>query len=609
VAKSSGPSRGVERIDLAEVPEEPGCYQFYAGADCLYVGKAKNLRARVGSYFVPASQLSARIAAMVAGADRLDWVVVGTETEALLLEASLIRSLEPSVNIRLRDDHPYPRVALDRRLDPPRLRTWRGPARDGVEVWGPYPGSAARRVLDAVASVAPVRSCDRAKFDLHRRLGRVCLLGELGRCAGPCVETNQRVHEHAVELARRTLSGGARALAESLESDMQVAAVEQRYEVAARLRDQAAAARVVVDAQGLDGIDAEVGDVDVVAVHGDTLGGAACVLRIRAGAVVSVESLVPERAEPDLSSLARTTVEQHIEPSTTHLVLVDRELELPEGSVAPRRLRTARTRRERALVDLTVRNAEQALVRSRSRRAADLDRRRSELTALQTALGLDRAPLWIEAVDISHLGGTATVSTISVLRDGLPSRSHYRSYRLADHGGDDYAAMREVLTRRFDKIADGAGAPDLVVIDGGPSQLAVAVDAARELGVEGRFALCSLAKRFEEVYLPGRDHPVVLADNDPALYILQRARDETHRASNSFQRRIARKERTTDIFDGVDGLGPKRKARLVAAFGGWRALLDAERDELEQRTPFLPARVRDGVAERLESYRHRRHGI
>lgn len=579
----------VQIVDIATIPERPGCYQFFEQERCLYVGKAVNLRQRLTSYLSPRGPDDVRIAEMVRRADRVEWVVLGSESDALLTEAAMIASLDPVYNIRLREDHPYPSVALDARDGVVKITSWRGAAKADVEVFGPFPGASARRMVDAVLTVAPVRSCDRGKFTMHQRMKRACMLADVGRCAAPCVN-DAPAHDAAVDTARSILRGSTGPVLASLDADMRQAAVELRFEYAGLLRDRIAAVNRVNESRLLD--DGGGRDLEVVGTHIDGVGGAAAVMSIRKGMIVRTRYFVVDAGIVSDGALLSAALECC---ETGRTILARGEA----SGVA----RTARLGKDKRLVAVAETNAVEALRRSRMLRASTHDARRAELARLQEALGLAKAPLRIEAVDISHLGGKATVSVVALLVDGVPMRNRYRKYRLKEHGGDDYAAMREVLTRRITDSIDGkAPYMDLLLIDGGASQLAVAVEVLNELGVAERVAVASLAKRLEEVFLPGREEPVVLQRDDVALLLLQRARDETHAASNRFQQQVASKQLRKDYLDGIAGLGSARKKVLLERCGGWRGLEEADRGAVDA-VSTIPTAVRDRVWAVLEQRR------
>jgi excinuclease ABC subunit C len=579
----------MDKIDITLVPAKPGCYQFYEKERCLYVGKALNLKNRLGSYFTPKDTDGARIVEMVGRADRVEWVVLESETDALLTEVSLIARLNPLYNIRLREDHPYPSIAIDKRDGTARIIPWRGAAQKNVEVYGPYPGGVAKNLTDAALTVAPVRSCDRGKFKMHQRMKKPCLLAEVGRCAGPCAG-GEKEHEEAVVVLRSILRGKTKEIASKIESEMQEASKNLKFEHAAKLRDRLEAISRIKEAQNVN--DADGRDLEIVGTYLDGVGGAAAVISVRSGLIVNTRYYVIDAGVADESSLFEAvngTLQQGVE--IVSRVNIDASTKTPLSQ------------RDLRLVELAETNALEALKRSRMKRASNLDMRRGELLKLQEALQLKKSPLRIESVDISHLGGAATVSVVSLLVDGLPVRNRYRKYRLKEHGGDDYAAMREVITRRLVDSIDGkAPFMDLLLIDGGRNQLAVAVDVIKELGVEDKLEVASLAKRLEEVFLPDREEPVILEKTNAGLLLLQRARDETHAASNKFQQKVASKILRKDYLDDVEGLGEKRKQLLLDKIGGWRGLEDANFEQLES-IQAIPKKVREKVWDLLEERR------
>jgi len=579
----------METYDLRSIPERPGCYQFYAGERCLYVGKAVDLRQRLSSYFTGSRDL--RISEMVAKAERIEWVVLPSETDALLVEAAMIAELDPVYNIKLREDHPYPSVAIDERDGVARIVHWRGPRTKGVETFGPYPGGGARRIIDAAIDASKIRSCDRGKYKLHQRLKRPCLLAEVGRCSAPCTG-NAEAHAESVATVRAILRGRTRETIERFREEMAEASAERRFEQAGTLRDRIAGLEAIRGAQMADDTDGRT--LAVIGTHLDGVGGAASVLEINAGAVVRTRFYVVERGLVD----GRSLLEAAVRSCTGHTTVL---VGAGGGHIAG--VRVEKNARDERIVAIADTNAAEALRRARMQRAAGMDARREELQKLQQALGLKKAPLRIEGVDISHLGGAATVSVVSLLVDGLPVRNRYRKYRLKEHGGDDYAAMREVITRRIADSLDGkAPYMDLLLIDGGVNQLAVAVEVIQELGVEAHVEVASLAKRLEEVYRPGQAEPISLERNDPALLLLQRVRDETHAASNKFQQQVSSKRLRKDYLDGVLGLGAKRKALLLDACGGWRGLETVEYETLET-VRGLPEATRRAVWEVLQRRR------
>lgn len=584
-------------LEVRDIPTGVGVYHFYQGERCLYVGKAVNLRQRLASYLATDGPSDARIRAMVNQADRVEWLVLDSETDALLCEASLISRLQPEYNIRLRQSYPYPAVAVDTRDGVARLMLWRGEQRKGVRVYGPYPGKTSSLVIDAITSAVPFRTCDGGKFAYHSRLETPCLLGDIGRCPAPCVSADG--YDDTTQAVISLLEGNDQHLLEATEAAMCDASRDLKYEVAGRKRDQMRALATVRESRLLS--DARGRSINVVGVHTDDLGGGATWLTIHNGVIVHVQHHIIDSGEATAAACIDALVSLIVRTRSGRSRTILHSHIPGEGRSDARtfdgnwRARTGKTAAERRLIRLAEENACETVRRARLARASDRDARRRELTSLQHSLSLSKAPLRIEAVDVSHLGGSATVSVVSVLLDGVPAPRQYRRYRLTDVGGDDYAAMAEAVTRRLSDSLDGTiPLMDLLLVDGGPAQLAVANNVLHELGLVDVVECASLAKRLEEVYRPGSEQPVFLERNDPGLYLLQRARDETHRASNAYQRRLAARGLRTDYLSEVPGLGPKRKEMLLEAVGGWQGLEGIEKETLDAIS-HIPAQVRQDV--------------
>ncbi len=596
-------------FELADVPTCPGSYQFFEGDVCLYVGKAKSLRARLGSYRRPLRQLEDRVASFVARATRVEWVEAPSESAALALEASLIAALQPVYNIRLREAHPYAGIAVDSRFGPARLRVWRGDVPAGVERFGPFPGLNVNEMFEAVLAAAPLRSCASGKFRTHQRLGRGCLLADVGKCSAPCVAVDEGQYAGLVEDVRGLLSGRGGPVVERLEVRMRSFAVSRQFEKAAQVRDQVAALRrLVLGAEVVDVAFAGL-DADVWAVAADVAGSAVVLVEVRDGRVVGVLSW---GVDGDVDAVVVRTAAvvdwygRNRPPDRwPAVVVVDGPVEDRGGVEALLRAAVGvkvqvRRRGFGPLVEFAARNAEVALRRTRSLRAADAAARRDEAVALAAAIGLPVAPLVIEAVDISHASGRSTVSVVALLEDGLANRAGYSKFVLSTSGGDDYAAIYEVMLRRFDPAGSKRRQmPDLVLIDGGPGQLASACAALAELGVV--VPVVALSKRFEHIHLVSGD-VVVLPGNSAARLLLQRARDATHAASNAAQRQLESRRLRSDWLETVPGVGPARARRVRRAFGSNRALVSASREEVEALT-FLPGAVRDELFAALSARR------
>jgi excinuclease ABC subunit C len=615
----------VQRPPAGSIPDAPGSYQFKdEHGRIIYVGKAKSLRSRLSNYFQ--SQLSPRTAQMVAAAESVEWVQVANEVEALLLEYSLIQRHQPRFNVRLRDDKSYPFLAITLDDEWPRPRVMRGKRRKGTRYFGPYAQAyAIRETLDLLLRTFPVRTCSDAKLARHQRAGRPCLLFHIEKCAGPCVgEISKPDYDGLVTELMAFLEGDTEPVVERLEAEMAEAAASLEFEHAARLRDRLAAVSKAVERQQMVAERNE--DLDVVAVAGDELEASVQVFFVRRGRVVGHRGTIVDRVE-DLTEaeLVGDVVEQlYADPPPLGIpkqVLVSTEpddLELYEAFLTSLRgskvvIRVPKRGDKRALLETVTCNAEQDFRRHRLRRAADHNSRARALSELQDALGLPEAPLRIECYDMSHLQGSDYVGSMVVLEDGAPRTGEYRRFKVRDvPGNDDFAAMEEVLTRRLSAyLADRekpveergrfAYPPQLLLVDGGKGQLSVAERVLDDLGLAEEIPVASLAKRFEEVYVPGRPDPVRIPRGSEALYLLQRARDESHRFAIAYHRQLRNKRMTRSALDGIAGLGPTRKARLTKELGGVRAVQRATLDEL-RALPWLP----DAVAVSTWEHIHQR---
>jgi excinuclease ABC subunit C len=609
-----------DRPPTGSIPDAPGSYQFYdAEGRVLYVGKAKSLRHRLPNYWQDSARLMPRTAQMVAQADHVEWVVVDTEVDALILEHSLIQAHLPRYNVRLKDDKSYPWLAVTVNEEWPRPAVVRGRKRKGVRYFGPYGNAGAiRSTLDLLVRSFPVRTCSDTKFTRHERLGRPCLLYDIDRCSGPCVgAVDHEAYGGYVDDLMRFLSGDTEPVLASLEAQMLAASDELQFERAARLRDRIAAVHKAAETQQMVSDRAE--DFDVVGLAEDPLEASVQIFLVRRGRVVGHRGFVAEKVEdlsgPEFMALVVSQVYGADGAEVPRRVLLPEQpadLEVlqtwlrgvrsgPVDIAVP--LRGAK----RALQDTVTRSAGEDLARHRLRRAADHNARSKALTELQGELSLREAPLRIECYDMSHLQGTDYVGSMVVFEDGLPKRSDYRRFAVKSvPGNDDYAAMEEVLTRRLTALKEPldtsrdakprrfAYRPNLLLVDGGKGQLGVAERVVRTLGLEGEMELASLAKQFEEVYRPGSPEPVRLRRGSDALYLLQRVRDEAHRFAITFHRERRAKRMTRSILDDIPGLGPARKARLVKELGGVNAVRGATLEQL-QALSWLPDTVAGAV--------------
>ena len=621
----------VTRPPTGSIPENPGSYQFKdVEGRVIYVGKASNLRQRLSSYFQDPRNMHVRTAQMVATAETVEWIEVRNEVEALMLEYSLIKQHRPRFNIRLRDDKSYPFLAVTMDEEWPRALVMRGHKRKGVRYFGPYAHAyAIRDTLDLLLRSFPIRTCSNGKFNEHQRLGRPCLLFHIEKCSGPCVGNIERPEyfQQVTELCD-FLDGDTDEIVDRLESDMRAAAKELEFEKAARLRDRWAAVQRAIEKQQMVAERSE--DIDVIGIADDELEAAVQVFFVRKGRVVGRKGFIIDKVE-DLTAggLVDRIMEQMYgdEPPLgipkQVLVPVDAEdLNTYEEWLTHLRgtrvqIRVPQRGDKRDLHETVTRNAKEEFTRHRLRRAADHNTRSRALTELQDLLGLPEAPLRIECYDMAHLQGTDYVGSMVVLEDGLPNKREYRRFKVKTVlGNDDYAAMEEVLTRRLtayleqrdqpvnergDRPGKFAYPPQLLLVDGGKGQLAVAERVLKALGLEDEIPIASLAKRFEEVYMPGSSLPVNVPRGSEALFMLQRIRDEAHRFANSFHRELRGKRMTKSSLDDIAGLGDTRKVRLAKELGGVNAVKNASLETLKSLT-WLP----DAVAETVYAKFHPR---
>ena len=609
------------------MPDAPGSYQFRdAEGRVLYVGKAKSLRNRLGSYFGRRETMANRTAQMLDEATTVEWIQVANELEALMLEFNLIQEHRPRFNVDLKDDKSYPFLAVTVGDEWPRPMVTRGKRRRGVKYFGPYGHAGAiRETLDLLLRTFPARTCTDSKFATHQRMGKPCLLFHIEKCSGPCVgEVTREDYDGIVKALLRFLDGDTDEVVDRLKREMAEASADLEFEAAARLRDRLASVQKVLEKQTM--VAGRDEDLDVIGLAGDDLEAAAQVFYVRRGRVVGRKGFVVDRADDlDSGQLVAEVVAAHYRSDPPRgiprEVLVPHE---PEGGAllaewlaaergTPVSIRVPKRGDRRSLLETVTRNAEEEFVRHRLKRAADHNTRARALSELQEALGLPEAPLRIECYDMSHLQGTDYVGSMVVMEDGLPRTSEYRRFKIRQvDGNDDYAAMAEVLTRRLTAfleeqalpVGDRPGRfsypPQLLLVDGGKGQLGVAERVVADLGLADRIPVASLAKQLEEVFRPGSSDPVRLERGSEGLYLLQRIRDESHRFAVEYHRRLRSKRMTASALDGIPGLGPNRRKRLAAAFGGVRAVQRASLEDLVALS-WLP----DAVGEAVFAKAHR----
>jgi excinuclease ABC subunit C len=611
------------RPKAGEIPTQPGVYKFRdARGRVIYVGKAKNLRARLSSYFQDLGNLHSRTAAMVTSAAGVEWTVVNTEVEALQLEYSWIKEFDPRFNVKYRDDKSYPWLAVTVGEEFPRVMVGRGAKKRGTKYFGPYSHAwAIRETVDQLLRVFPMRSCSNGVFKRSGQIGRPCLLGYIEKCSAPCVgNISADDHRAIVDDFCDFMAGHTNTFVKRIRDEMYAASEGLDFERAARLRDDLGAIEKALEKQAVvlgDGTDA-----DVIALAEDPLEVAVQIFYVRGGRIRGQRGWVADRVdeggtaelvEQFLLQLYAGGEEDDVVPREILVPALPPESEVFEELLSERRGSRVRIRvplrgDKRTLQETVARNAGQALMMHKTKRGTDLTARNQALEEIQQALGLDEVPLRIECYDISNLQGTEVVASMVVFEDGLARKSEYRRFVIKGvEGQNDVASMHEVITRRFRRLLDEqarstevatdsgpmlvdpetgrprkfAYAPGLVVVDGGPPQVAAAQAAMRELGVVD-IPVCGLAKRLEEVWLPDQEDPVIFARTSEGLYLLQRVRDEAHRFAITHHRSRRSKTMVESLLDDVPGLGEVRRKTLVKHFGSLKKLRMAEIDQIAQ---------------------------
>lgn len=671
------------RPEPSSIPTDPGVYTFRdAHERVIYVGKAKNLRARLSNYFQDLSQLHPRTRAMVQSANHVQWTVVSSELEALNLEYTWIKRFNPRFNVMYRDDKTYPMLAISVKEQIPRAFMYRGPRRKGVRYFGPYPKAwAIRETLESLTRVFPIRTCSAGVYRRHEALGRPCLLGYIDRCSAPCVgKITPEDHRALVDQFSSFLAGNTDPVLRRVRKEMEQASENLDFERAASLRDQLQAMQKSMERQAV--VFSDNTDADLIAFVADELEAAVQIFHVRGGRihgqrgwVVEREDLSEEKLVADFitqfygetAELAKATETQvggasgpevdrdlarAINPAAAQdlgdlvgdvqVTPVPREIlvhAMPEeaedlaawltslrGSRVE--IRVPQRGDKKALMTTAETNATQALAQHKLKRAGDITARSAALKELQEALWMDESPLRIECTDISHIQGTDVVASLVVFEDGLPKKADYRRYKIRDAAGDghsdDVASIAEVVRRRFkryqqDKSAVPAGddagdllegeteledsaaegtdpasekrkfayPPQLFIVDGGLPQVNAAQEVLDELGIND-VTLVGIAKRLEEIWVPGEEYPIIVPRNSPALYLVQNLRDEAHRFAITFhrQQRSARMRRSK--LDDIPGLGPKRRKLLVKEFGSVMRVKQASVEDIAALPGFGP---------------------
>ncbi|MFE2744824.1 excinuclease ABC subunit UvrC [Streptomyces scopuliridis] len=619
-----------------QIPDSPGVYRFRDDhRRVIYVGKAKSLRQRLANYFQDLAGLHPRTRTMVTTAASVEWTVVSTEVEALQLEYSWIKEYDPRFNVKYRDDKSYPFLAVTLNEEFPRVQVMRGAKKKGVRYFGPYGHAwAIRETVDLMLRVFPVRTCSAGVFKNAARTGRPCLLGYIGKCSAPCVgRVTPEEHRELAEEFCDFMAGRTGTYIRRLEKRMTDAAEEMEYEKAGRLRDDIGALRRAMEKNAV--VLADATDADLIAVAEDELEAAVQIFHVRGGRVRGQRGWVTDKVEAvETAGLVEHALQQlygeesgDAVPKEVLVPALPEDTEAVTQWLSERRgsqvsLRIPQRGDKKDLMATVGRNAQQSLVLHKTKRSSDLTTRSRALEEIAEALGLDSAPLRIECFDISHLQGEDVVASMVVFEDGLARKGEYRRFQIKTfEGQDDVRSMHEVIGRRFRRYLhekertgewpeqpepeqseqqdqsetpgpldqpgredDGrpkrfAYPPQLVVVDGGQPQVAAAKRALDELGIDD-VAVCGLAKRLEEVWVPGESDPVVLPRSSEGLYLLQRVRDEAHRFAITYQRAKRAKRVRSSPLDDVPGLGESRKQSLIKHFGSVKKLRQATIDQI-----------------------------
>ncbi len=616
----------ITKPDSQLIPSTPGSYQFKDAFDrVIYVGKAKVLRSRINSYFQPIEKLHSRTQQMIQEAVSVEWIQVQNEVEALILEHSLIQEHQPRFNVRLRDDKSYPFLVVTTADEWPRAMLTRGKLKKGNRYFGPYVEvKAIRDTLDLLQRTFPLRTCTENKYSRHEKLQKPCLEFHIKKCCGPCVD-NVSVEEYQ-QLVRdllRFLEGHTDDVVEDILSQMNTAAEEQDFERAARFRDKLFNVQKAAEKQVMVGTRSE--DFDVVTYVDDEFEAAAHAFFVRNGRVLGQRSFILDKAEnlPTGVLQSRILEKLYIEnnplgsPKAIYVGTEPHNKDFYETWLSGERgskvqIHVPQKGTKKTLMETVRLNAEDAFERHRLKRLGDHNSRSKALNDIQKFLNLPNSPLRIECYDMSHLQGSNYVGSMVVMEDAILKKKDYRKFKIKTiDGNDDYAAMAEVVRRRLlnllkeesnqsNDASSFSYPPQLLLVDGGKGQLSATVAVLKELNLFDRIPIAALAKRNEELFLPGKSEPVILPRNSESLYLLQRIRDESHRFAITYHRQLRKKAMKGSILDGVSGLGPSRKARLIKEFGSINKIRQATLEDLLELT-WLPEAVAKSVYQKCSN--------
>jgi len=611
----------------SSIPEHPGVYRFFNKADkVIYVGKAKNLKNRLSNYFQ--ANLATKTNRMVHEAVRVDWTIVSTELEALALEFSWIKQYQPKYNVQFKDDKSYPYLAISLNDEYPMIFITRKDKRPGLKYFGPYTNAwALRNTFEVLLKVFPVRSCSSSNFNRAQRSKRQCLLGDIGKCAAPCVGwISKEDHQSLALKLNDFMESGMENLLPALHEEMQSASANEQYERAASLRDQIESfEKAQRSTQGNFSDDL---DGDFIALYQDGFHSAGSIFSMQRGSIKGSRSWIVDQemaleGQDVFTSLLYSiygngsiSIPRNIYLNSQPENLLELEQWLSGVSGSKVEIKVPQRGDKVELLDTVKRNAQYSLIQYVSKRATDAAVSGKALTEIEEMLGLKRTPLRIECFDISNISGTSVVASMVVFEDGMPKKSEYRRFIIdTSEGWDDTRAMHQVITRRLKRMLDDrkvdlaevsetggriskfAYPPALIVVDGGKPQVSAAQRALGELGITD-IALCGLAKRLEEVWLPNNADPLIFPRNSEGLYLLQRIRDEAHRFAITFHRSRRSKVMLESLLDEIPGLGSARRAALLERFGSVTAIRTAAVSELAT-TPGIGEKLAETIAQSL----------
>jgi excinuclease ABC subunit C len=600
------------------IPRQSGCYLFRnAQGHVIYVGKALSLASRLGSYFQRSEGFSHKTQALMAEATSVEWIITPTELDALVLENELIKDNQPRYNMRLKDDKSFPYVALDTRTDFAAPYITRGKHLKGVRYFGPFVDvRALRTTMDELIQAFPLRSCTKHKYNYHQRIGRPCLLFDIGKCSGPCVGAiDPAGYQELVASWARFFDGDVRQLRGLLQRQMHEASEKKHYEAAAKARDGLEALERAASVQNV--VLDDHSNLDVLAVASD--GGRTAVVRFRVrfgriiGRTVHLIDRSMDEGDAEILESLLTDMYPDAESVPPAVLVADDASATPlmrqyltELRARPVEVAAPQRGKRRRAVELAGHDAMAVINRDSLRRQSDHNVRARALQELGAALALEQPPYRIECFDMSHLQGTNYVGSMVVFEDGLAKKSDYRHFNVKEVlGNDDVGAMEEVVRRRLGYWSDEQTVTkfrraDLIIIDGGLPQLHAAQKAAATLGLGGQVEFTALAKREELLYRPGSSTPIALERGSESLYLVQRVRDEAHRFAISFHRSKRGKSMVASSLSGIEGLGPARRERLLGAFGSLDALRHATLDELDALA-WLPGDVARRLYDHLQA--------